>query len=321
MNKLKKIKYTEQSSIIAFLVIFIISIIIKGTTFLSFRNLSNVMLNNSMIGIIALGMTLIIITGGIDLSVGSQLAMSGLIGISVLNATNSILMALLSSLIVGVMSGLLAGFLVAHFKVPAFIVTLGTTSIYRSLSQYFYHGGGILAKGDKLDTFVAISNSKLFGIIPTPVIYWILLSIIIAFIMKKTTFGRYIYGVGSNEQASKLAGVDTKKTIIFTYIVSGLLVSLAAIIEASRLGSMNSASSGLSYDMDAIAAVVIGGTRMSGGYGRILGTVFGTLTLGIINNLLNLLGVNPFLVGAIKGTIIIAAVLLQRYLEKKEAQK
>lgn len=317
-NKGKKIDLTKHSSIIAFFSIFIIAIIAKGSTFLSVNNITNVLLNNSVIGIIALGMTMIIITGGIDLSVGSQLAMTGLVGITVLNNTNNIIIAILATVALGLLSGAISGFFVSKFNIPAFIVTLGTTSIYRSLIQYFYHGGGILAKGTKLDNFLKISNTRIFGVIPMPIIYWLILSLSISFLMKRTFFGRYVYGVGSNEQATKLSGIDTKKVKILTYAISGVLVALASVIEASRLGSMNSASSGLSYDMDAIAAVVIGGTRMSGGYGRIIGTVFGTLTLGVINNMLNLLGVNSFLVGAIKGGIIIGAVLLQKYLENRE---
>ena len=318
--KNKKLHYylKEYSPIIAFVIILLVAIISKGTTFLNYNNLSNVMLNNSVIGIIALGMTMIIITGGIDLSVGSQLAMTGLVGISVLNVTHSIVLAITASVALGLFTGAIAGSLVARFKIPAFIVTLGTTSIFRSLIQYYYHGGGILANTNELDSFLAISNDKLFGVVPLPIIYWIAFALIISFVMKKTTLGRYIYGVGSNEQATKLSGVNTKKVIILTYIISGVLVAFASMIEASRLGSMNSASSGSSYEMDAIAAVVIGGTSMSGGHGKILGTFFGTLTLGIINNMLNLMGVNSFLVGAIKGAIIVAAVLFQKYLESKE---
>ncbi|MDF9824841.1 ribose transport system permease protein [Breznakia sp. PF5-3] len=318
--KNKKIHYylKEYSPIIAFVIILLVAIVTKGTTFLNYDNLSNVMLNNAVIGIVALGMTMIIITGGIDLSVGSQLAMTGLVGISVLNATDSILLAIGAAVGLGLLTGFIAGFLVAKFKIPAFIVTLGTTSIFRSLIQYYYHGGGILASTTKLDGFLAISNDKLFGIVPLPIIYWILFALIIAFVMKNTSLGRHIYGVGSNEQATKLSGVNTKRTIILTYVISGVLIAFASMIEASRLGSMNSASSGSSYEMDAIAAVVIGGTSMSGGHGKILGTFFGTLTLGIINNMLNLLGINSFLVGAIKGAIIIAAVLFQKYLESKE---
>ena len=136
-------------------------------------------------------------------------------------------------------------------------------------------------------------------------------------ISKKTGLGKHIYATGSNEKATRLSGINTDRIKIITYTISGVLVSLAAIIEASRLGSMNSASSGISYEMDAIAAVVIGGTSMSGGKGRILGTVFGTLTLGIINNMMNLLGVPTFLVSAIKGAIIIGAVLVQNQVNKK----
>lgn len=319
MNSKKVYHYLkEYSSIIAFILIFIISVILKGTTFLNYKNLSNVMLNNSVIGIIALGMTMIIITGGIDLSVGSQLALAGLVGITVLNQTGSVILSLLTAILIGVTTGALSGWLTARFNIPAFIVTLGATSIYRSLTQYFYHGGGVLVSGSKVDAFLNISNSKLFGVVPMPIVYWLTFTVLIAFIMKKTTLGRYIYGVGSNKYATKLSGVDTTKTLVKTYALAGILVAFAAIIEASRLGSMNSASSGLSYDMDSIAAVVIGGTSMSGGHGKIVGTFFGVMSLGIINNMLNLLGINSFLVGAIKGAIIIVAVLFQKYLESKD---
>lgn len=320
MNAAKTRKFFKNyTAIIAFMIIFTIAVISRGRVFLNYRNILNILLNNSVIGIVALGMTMIIITGGIDLSVGSQLALTGLLGISVLNRTNSIILALLTAVGVGILMGFLSGYLVSKFKIPPFIVTLGALNIYRSLSQYIYHGGGILATGPRLNTFLAISNTRLFGIVPMPIVYWVSLTIIVGVLMAKTPLGVHIYGVGSNKEATELSGINVNKVLVTVYMLSGLLIALAAMVEASRLGSMNSASSGISYDMDAIAAVVIGGTSMSGGHGRIVGTFFGTLTLAIINNMLNLMGVNSFLVGAIKGAIIIIAVLFQKYLESKEA--
>lgn len=224
---------------------------------------------------------------------------------------------MLSAIIFGIVSGGFTGIMIAKFKIPPFIVTLGTLSIYRSVSQHFFNGGGIMAKNNQ-DAFIAIANTKIGGMISVIIIYWIVLAIIISVFSKKTAIGRHIYAVGSNEKATKLSGINIDRVKITAYIISGILVALAAIIEAARLGSMNSASSGLSYEMDAIAAVVIGGTSMSGGKGTIIGTVFGTLTLGVINNMMNLLGVPTFLVSAIKGAIIIVAVLLQSRLNKEK---
>lgn len=309
----------NNSALIALILLFIITSVLKGGTFLNSRNILNIFMNNSIIGIIALGMTLIIITGGIDLSVGSQLAAAGLISITVLNMTGSVFLAAISAIIFGALTGALTGVLISKFKIPAFIVTLGTMSIYRSVSQHFFNGGGVTAEAGK-EAFIAISKTKLFGSISMITVYWAIFAVIIAVFAVKTACGRHIYAVGSSEKAAKLSGINTDKVKISAYVISGLLVGAAALIEAARLGSMNSASSGLSYEMDAIAAVVIGGTSMSGGKGKILGTVFGTLTLGVINNMMNLLGVPTFLVSAIKGLIIVVAVLLQTRLNGEEAK-
>ncbi|MCF0133175.1 MAG: ABC transporter permease [Blautia sp.] len=308
---------SEYSVVVALVALFIITTCLKGTTFLNVRNILNLFLNYSIIGIIALGMTLIIITGGIDLSVGSQLAASGLLALTVLNSTGSIPLAILSAIVFGLLTGILSGVMIAKCGIPAFIVTLGTMSIYRSLSQYFFDGGGIKAAGDAKDAFIAISNTKIGGKVSMIIIYWLILCVVIGLFAAKTPTGRYIYAVGSNEKAAQLSSIPVAKIKIKTYAISGVLVALASIIEAARLGSMNSASSGSSYEMDAIAAVVIGGTSMAGGRGKILGTVLGTLTLGLINNMMNLLGVPSFLVSAVKGAIIIGAVLLQKYFDKE----
>ncbi len=302
----------NNSAIVTFFLIFIVSVILKGHVFLSYNNIINILRNNSIIGIIALGMTLIIITGGIDLSVGSLMVIVGVAILAVTNATGNILLGLLVGLLAGIALGALTGSMVAKFRLPAFIVTLGMMSIYRSVSQYFLNGGGIMIDFKIQEPFVAISNSYLFGILPMPILYWILISVGIYLFATKTTTGRHVYAVGSNEKATMLSGINVDRVKIMIYGLGGFLVALAAIVESSRLGSINSASSGSSYEMDAIAAAVVGGTSMSGGKGKIIGTFCGTLTLGIINNMMTLLGVPPFLVGAVKGLIIISAVLLQR---------
>ncbi|MBG9977423.1 ABC transporter permease [Ruoffia tabacinasalis] len=306
----------NHSAAIALIFIMIIGIIFRGDVFFTYSNLMNVLMNNSFIGIISLGMTLIILTGNIDLAVGSQLALSGLVAVTLLNNTESVIIAILGAILVGAITGGLSGMAVSYFNIPSFIVTLGTMQIYRSFAQYFYSGGGVMASATNADTFTNISNYRLFGEIPMPIVYWIILSLLMVLFTRKTAFGRHIFAVGSNERATFLSSVNIHKIKIGVFIMSGVLVAIAGVLEASRLGSMNSASSGRSYEMDAIAAVVIGGTAMNGGRGSIIGTVFGTLTIGIINNLMNLLGVPSFLVGAIKGFIIIGAVMLQKIMSK-----
>lgn len=307
----------KNSALIAFAVLFILAAVLKGNMFLSLNNILNVLRNNSVIGIIALGMTLIIITGGIDLSVGSQLAFAGVVIITVFNQTQSIIITVLAGAATALILGLITGILVARFNIPAFITTLGSMSIYRSVAQYWLNGGGLMAKGHRSSVYIAISNTNLFRIIPMPIIIWLVTAAVIYIISQHTAVGRHIYAVGSNEKATQLASVNVVKVKCFAYTVSSLLVMLAALVETSRLGSVNSASSGSGYEMDAIAAAVIGGTSMSGGKGKIGFTILGTLTLGIINNMMNLLGVDSFLVSAVKGTIIIVAVLLQMILNKE----
>lgn len=322
MEKLTKNKWNlkefvkENSPMVALVVLFILAVVLEGTTFLNLNNLINILLNNAIIGIISLGMMLVIITAGIDLSVGSMLAAIGLITIYVLNQTNSILLAFGAAIVSGAVLGALTGVLVAQFAIPAFIVTLGTMRIYRSLAQYALNGGGSTTMGSSSDSFISIANTSILGI-PVPVWIWILTVLVISLLTKKTAFGRHVYAVGSNERATFLAGINVKKILVLVYAVAGILVAIAAILEASRLGSMNSSSSGLNYEMDAIAATVIGGTAMMGGRGSVSGTVFGTLTLGIINNLMNLMGMPSFLVGTVKGLIIIVAVLMQKALDRK----
>lgn len=320
MNNKKGMNHfiADNSALVALVSLFIIAILLKGTVFLNYNNIINILMNNSFIGIIALAMTLIIITENIDLSVGSQLAFTGLISISVLNYTDNIYLSILAAIAAGIGSGFLAGFFVSKFAIPSFIVTLGTMQILRSIAQYIYNGGGVMATSNSATLFTEISNYRLFGAIPMPIIYWVVLALLIHFILTQTAFGRHVYAIGSNERASFLAALNVNRIKILVFSLAGSLVALASVFEASRLGSMNSSSSGRSYEMDAIAASVIGGAAMNGGKGSVMGTIFGTLTIAIINNLMNLLGVPSFLVGAIKGLIIIVAVLLQKLMNRRK---
>jgi len=299
----------RYSALIVTLVIIIIATMVKGTDFLSVQNFMNILRNNSVIGIIALGMTFVIISGGIDLSVGSVLVASGAVIIMTMNATGSILLSILAGLIFGILVGLINGLIIAKGNVPAFIVTLGAMNIYRSVCQHFMKGGGFTSTSP---TYKDISNGYLFDVIPLPIIYFLVCCIVMHLISKHTRFGRHVYAVGSNEKAAKLSAVNVDRVKILTYVTMAVCVVIAAIVETSRMNSINATSSGHFYELDAIAAAVVGGTSMAGGRGSISGTFFGVLILGIMNNMMVLIGVPPFLVGAVKGTIVVLAVLLQK---------
>ena len=321
----------ENSALVTLVLLIIVGTIAQGTTFLNINNFINILFNNTIVGIIALGMTLIIISGGIDLSVGAASALTGLLTLTAINYTGSILLGVLVAFAVGILMGLFNGVLISKFRVPAFIVTLGAMQIFRSLSLYQWQGGGVLLgrsggvllEGIDVEGFRSFSNTRFFtdffqAGLPAPVIYWVGLIVILALFCKKTALGRHIYAVGSNERAASLSAVKVQRVKIYVYMIAGALVAFSALVEASRLGSMNSATSGNLYELQAIAAVIIGGTAMSGGKGSMVGTFFGTLTLGVINNVMNLMGLPSFLVGAIQGSIVILAVLLQRSVTKKD---
>jgi ribose transport system permease protein len=306
-KNIKKI-FSDYSVLVALIILFVISSIVKGNEFLSINNITNILRNSVSIGIITIGMTAIIILGGIDLSVGSMMVLCGVVILAVINLTNSIVLGIMAGILLGVVLGALTGAIIAKGKLPAFIVTLGAMSIYRSVAQYVLKGGGIISANKE---YQLISNYEVLNW-SLSIFYWIFLVIIAMFFMKYTRLGRYIYSVGSNEKATRFSGINVDKVKIATYALGGLFVALAAVVESSRLGSINSSSSGVAYEMDAIAAVVVGGTSMAGGKGAIFGTFAGMLILGIMNNMMTLLGIPPFLVGAVKGSIIILAVLFQK---------
>ncbi len=289
------------------ILVVVIATMLRGFQFLSAANIINIVRNGSVTGIIAMGMTLVIITGGIDLSIGSVMVLVAAVIIAVINATGSIALGLAAGLALGAGIGSLNALIITKGGVPAFIATLGMMNICRSLSQYYMRGGGIQARqpGYKL-----ISNSTLLGI-PLPIYYLFLVLLVMWFISQRTALGRHIYAIGSNEKAAKLSSINVDMVKFFTYALIGLCVAVAAIVESSRMNSINASSSGLQYELDAIPAVIVGGTSISGGRGSVIGTLFGALILNIMNNMMVLMGVPPFLVNSVKGTVVILAVLLQ----------
>ena len=287
-------------------------------------NWLNILRNNAPVGIIALGMTFVIISGGIDQSVGSTLVALGAMLMKVVDGSATGLLAgmgitgvpayiiaIAVGLVFGALLGWLNGVLIAHGKLPPFIATLGTMQIFRSVTQHLtQHANPSVPKG-----FLQIANLKIGSFYIMPILYWLAIAAVLYVVSKRTTFGRHVFAVGSNIRTARLSGINVNKVKRRIYMLTGMLVAIAAIIQVSRIGSMDYASAGSGYEMDAIAAVIVGGTSMSGGKGSIVGTVLGMLIIGVMNNLLTLFGVPPFLREACKGVIVIVAVLLQ----KKEA--
>lgn len=294
---------------LSFILLMVVAVVINPS-FLSFTNLTNQFVQGAIVGICAMGMSLVISAGMIDLSVGSSVALISGLGISLLNKTQSITVCFLFCLGFGLFLGLINGLFITKGNIAPFIVTLATFSAYRSIITQLGQGGPFTVDKNMYDAFRAIAAGKIFGI-PHLMIIFILITLLTGFIMSKMKFGRYVYAVGSNSQAARLTGikVGTIKTLIYCY--AGMLYGLAAFLLASRLTSIQAASAGDGYEMDAIAAVAIGGTSMEGGRGKIIGTFLGVLMLRIIQTILVMANVPPFLNGLVRGIVIVVAVLAQ----------
>ncbi|MDP2492681.1 ABC transporter permease [Shimia thalassica] len=287
--------------------------------FLSEGNLSNLLTRSAFIGIIAIGATFVITAGGIDLSVGSMAAaIAGVMIIIMNNAVDvlgtgvaTVLLGCGCSILLGIGAGWINGVLTTKGKIEAFIVTLGTMGIYRSLVTYFADGGTLSLDFAIRGVYRPVYYDSFLGL-PIPVWVFIVVSIVGWFLLNRTAFGRYCTAIGSNEGVAKYSAIKVDRVKTITYMIQGLCVSLATIIYVPRLGSASS-STGVLWELEAIAAVIIGGTVLKGGYGRIGGTILGALILTTIGNILNFTDlISNYLNGTMQGLIIIIAVWLQR---------
>jgi ribose transport system permease protein len=287
--------------------------------FLSYNNLTNVLARSSFIGIIAIGATFVITAGGIDLSVGSMAAVIAGIMIMVMNwlipslgiGWGVVLAGMLAGLLLGGVAGVFNGFMITRGRIEAFIVTLGTMGIFRSLVTFLANGGTLSLNFEVADVYRPVYYDGLLGV-PWPIIVFALVAIGGEIIMRRTAFGRYCAAIGSNEQVARYSSINVDNVRLLTYILQGVLVGVAVLLYVPRLGSASS-TTGVLWELEAIAGVIIGGTTLKGGYGRVWGTVVGVIILGLIGNILNLQSlISPYLNGAFQGVIIILAVLLQR---------
>lgn len=292
------------------LIILTVILAIVSPSFLRLDNIFNVLRQVSINALIAFGMTFIILTGGIDLSVGSMLALSSALTAGLLASGMDPILAILVGLLAGTAMGALNGFIITKGKVAPFIATLATMTIFRGLTLVYTDGRPItgLAKESAL---VEMMGRGYVGWIPVPVIWMLACYFILYFILKKTTFGRRVYAIGGNEEASILSGIRADRVKLWVYSITGTLSALAGIILASRLNSAQP-TAGTAYELDAIAAVVLGGTSLSGGRGWIFGTLVGALIIGVLNNGMNLMNVSSFYQQVVKGGVILLAVLLDR---------
>ena len=293
--------------ILSVLVLLCVIVSIATSKFLKPNNLISVLRQISINAYIALGMTLIIILGHIDLSVGAIVAMSGTLTVGfIVTQGLPIPVAILLGILLGMAAGLISGMIVTYFRVPAFIITMAMMNVCSGVA-YVYSGGQATRINN--DFFSAIGTGYLFNTIQLPVVYMIILIIVISFLLGKTKFGTYIYAIGGNREAARLSGVPIKKVEIAVFTISGVLSAFAGLVLCSRMYS-GQPSVGSGYELDAIAACVLGGTSMSGGKGRISGTIFGAMVIGVISNGLNLIGVSSYWQLIVKGLIIACAVLL-----------
>ena len=312
--------WSGYSFIFIFAVIFVVFLICNGGA--TWNGIMNILRHSSIVGILGLGMGMVIITGGIDLSVGSTLTLVGGFSVIVFNVTGSIFLTLLFCLAFGALCGAINGVLIGKAKMPAFIVTLATMLIYRSLAQYFCKvisadltGGTnsvykMFRELAQYNTFYKIGNGKLLTVPVTGVVL-LVLTIVCVYIANSTKFGKKLYAMGSNEKAARLAGINTENVTVLVYVITGMLAGIGAFLWVAMNASIDPATTGGSYEMYAIAAVVLGGISMSGGRGKLLGILFGAMSYTVTDKIIVALKMDSLINDSIKGAILIVAILLQ----------
>ena len=309
INFLKKLRESATIRIaLILLVLCVFLAIAEGKAFLTNENLLSVFRQFSFIGIMAIGECLVIITGGIDLSVGSIFAFSGVIGSLAMTSWGlGFILGLIVGLVAGAGFGLINGLLITKLKLPPFIATLGTMSIARGLSYAVTKGYPV---SDMPDAFKFIGQGHILGI-PAPIILLIMVTIIIGIFLHLTITGRRIFAIGGNEEASRVSGISVKKEKILVYTLCGLLAGLAGLATAARLNVAQS-TAGAGSEMDAIAAVIIGGASLSGGVGNVAGPILGAAIMGVLRNGLVLMSVSAYWQQTVIGIVIIVAVTIDK---------
>jgi ribose transport system permease protein len=294
-----------QYALYILVALLLVATITRGAIFWSTTNLTNLLLQMSIIGVVVLAELIVVLTGGIDISVGSALGLAAVVSAGLFGGP-SVLLALVVALVIGGLVGSVNGWLVAFRGLEPFIVTLGMLALARGL--VYAYGNGIPILPEAAESFAAIGQSTVLGF-PVLAIIWLAMVALIAFLLYRTVWGRRVYAIGSNVQAARSSGIPVKTTLWSVYILAGLLVGLGGWMFLARFASGTSTAGNL-LELEAIAAVVIGGARLSGGHGKVFGAVVGTIIFAVIANLLSLLNVSTFLQDAFRGALILVAVTL-----------
>lgn len=281
--------------------------------FLSAGNLASVARQTAVITIMAMGMTMVMVSGGIDLSVGSIMAFCGVTGAMTMANGGSVSVGIAVAIATGIILGLLNGIAVASLKIPPFIVTLGAMGIYRGAVLLTTDGNAVVGLPP---SFGYLAEGNLFGIFPVPLLIVVAVAVAIHFILSQTRLGRYCYAIGSNVEAARYAGINVARNQIVFYAILGALTGLAGAIESARLVT-GQPTAGEGYELRVIAAVVIGGGSLSGGQGTVLGTIIGSLIMGVLANGANLLGISSFAQQIVIGAVIVLAVTFDEFQRRR----
>ncbi|QOX65244.1 ABC transporter permease [Anoxybacterium hadale] len=309
--------FTRKYGILMILAFMIVFLLIASPTFRTLQNTINVLNQISINGIIAIGMTFIIISGGIDLSIGSMIAVASVVTGAVLaaNPSNVVFAVALASAACGLI-GLFNGYIISKFDMFPFVVTLGTQLIFRGVAYVISDGKSYVLTSN---AFKEIGQGKLLGVIPYSIIVLISIAFIGLVLLSRTKYGQYVYAIGGNLHTAVASGVNVFKIKLLTYMMMGVFTGIAGVILTSRVNA-GQPSIGVGYELDAIAAVVIGGSSLNGGIGTIPGTVIGILMIGVINNGMNLMGVSSFYQQIVKGFIILGAVILDIMISRRKSK-
>jgi len=296
----------ENIAVLAFIIVIVVFSIAAGQNFLSFPNFANIGRQSAVIIILACGMTMVIVSANIDLSISSTLSLSAMLGALVVAKTGSVVLGILMGLVIGIVVGFVNGILVTKGKIPSFLATLGMMGVVRGLANMVTETKPVVIY--EANFWYALGDGDLFGFLPTPIFWTLVLLVITAIVMRYTALGRYIYATGGNQEAARFTGVKTERTIITSFVIMGALASFAGLLLASRMHAARPGT-GEGMEMDVIAAVILGGTSLFGGKGTIIGSLVGALVIAALNNGLIIVGFGTHMQMLVRGAVIILAVL------------
>ncbi len=317
---MRNISKFREAGLLVFIVILCIFLQLKNPSFLTLENINDLLTNTAILSILAVGMMMVLLTAGIDLSIGSTLALSGMTAALVVsnNPDISPIAAILIGIAVGTVCGLVVGFLVSIVGIFPIIASLGMMNVYRGLT-FMSSGGKWVSAHQMPESFKKIATSSILGI-NTLIFIAIVIYIIFYYFINYTRTGRQIYAVGSNINSAKISGINTKKTLLLVYTLMGSLAGLAGVLWVSKFASAQG-DTATGYELNVIAACVLGGVSVAGGYGKVSGLLVGALLLGILNNALPLINVSPFWQSAIQGAIILVAILMNAYIKRRATKE